>query len=364
MRVALFLPSLAGGGAERVALALLSALRERNCQVDLLLVRREGELLPLVPDDVRVLELGGGRIMRSLRPLVRYLRHEKPAALHAFMWPLTVLAVVARRLARAPTRVIVSDHTTLSRHASSSRELRAMRLTIRRFYAWADARVQVSEAAADDMGELSGLDRSSIEVIANPLLLPAEIRTTAEVERLWGAPPGERILTVGSLKESKDHHTLLHAFACLSRPNARLMVVGDGVLRAELQALAGELGVADRVIWAGFQLDPWPFYASADLFVLASRLEGQPMVLLEALASGLPIVSTDCPSGPGEVLDGGRYGRLVPVGDAVALAEAIAGALVGRSDSAALRHRAAELIESRSLERHIELLLAPSTALQ
>lgn len=357
MRVALFLPSLAGGGAERVALALLAALRERGCQLDLLLVRKKGELLPLVPDGVRVVELGGGRIMRSLPPLVRYLRREKPVALHAFMWPLTVLAVVARRLARAHTRVIVSDHTTLSWHASSVREQRAMRLTIRRFYPWADARVQVSRAAADDMAALSGLDRNSIEVVANPLLGPSEPRTDTAVEQLWRVPSGERILTVGSLKETKDHRTLLHAIACLSRPNARLMVVGDGMLRAELQALAGELGIADRVIWAGFQLDPWPFYASADLFVLASQLEGQPVVLLEALASGLPIVSTDCPSGPREVLDDGRYGRLVPVGDGHALADAMASALSGRSDPAALRRRAAELTGRGSLERHLALLL-------
>lgn len=357
MRVALFLPSLAGGGAERVALALVAALREKGCHVDLLLVRREGELLPLVADDVRVVELGGGRIMRSLPPLVRYLRREKPEALHAFMWPLTVLAVVARRLARAGTRVIVSDHTTLSRHASGSRELRAMRLTIRRFYPSAAARIQVSQAAADDMAALSGLARSSIEVIANPLLVPDEIRATTELERLWAAPPGERILTIGSLKQSKDHRTLLHAFARLSRPGARLMVVGDGVLRPELETLAGELGIADRVIWAGFHLDPWPFYASANLFVLASQLEGQPIVLLEALASGLPIVSTDCPSGPREVLDDGRYGRLVPVGDVEALAEAMARALSSRSDPAELRRRAAELLESGSLERHLALLL-------
>ena len=356
-RVALFLPTLAGGGAERVALALTSGLLAEGCAVDLLLVRREGELLPLVPDGVRVLELGGGRIGRSLLPLVRYLRRERPAALHAFMWPLTVIAVMARRVARVRTRVVVSDHTTLSEHASGPRERAAMRASIRWLYLMADARLTVSEGAANDLAKLSGIARSSMEVVANPVPLSRAGETCAVAEALWGVPPGERILTVGSLKESKDHRTLLRAFAGLPRPGARLMIVGDGVLRQELEELSRKLGIGDRVIWAGFRLDPWPFYASADLFVLASRLEGQPLVLVEAMACGLPVVSTDCPSGPGEMLDGGRYGALVTVGDEDALAKAMHAALDSPLEPAVLRARARQIAGPGSIERHLELLL-------
>ena len=356
-RVALFLPTLAGGGAERVALALTSALLDKGCGIDLLLVRKEGALLRLVPDQVRVLELGGGRILGSLLPLVRYLRREKPDALHAFMWPLTVVAAVARRIARVPTRLVISDHTTLSEHASGGRERQAMRLTIRRFYPWADSRVQVSRAAADDLAGFCGLERGSIEVVGNPLLVSAQVETSDEIEGWWDVPRGERILSVGSLKETKDHRALLRAFAGVPRPRARLMIVGEGPMRDELQALADRLGIGERVIWTGFQLDPWPFYASADLFVLSSRLEGQPVVLLEALASGVPIVSTDCPSGPREVLDEGLYGTLVQVEDEGGLAAAIDGALSAPSMSGALRQRARELLERGSVQRHLQLLL-------
>lgn len=229
-KVALFLPNLAGGGAERVALTLAAALTREGHQVDLLLVRKQGELLPLIPAGVRVLELGGGRLLRSLPRLVRYLRQERPDALHAFMWPLTVIAVVARRVAGSNSRLVVSDQTTLSRHASGPAEQRAMRWTIRAFYPAADARVHVSEAAADDLAELSGIARASVEVVPNPVIPPQPIAATREVEQLWRGPPGERILTVGSLKPSKDHALLIKAFALLRRPRAELMIVGEGGL--------------------------------------------------------------------------------------------------------------------------------------
>lgn len=356
-RVALFLPDLRGGGAERVALALAEALLGEGCRVDLLVVRREGELLPLVPAGVTVTELGGGRLITSLLPLASYLRRERPEALHAFMWPLTVIAVIAVTMARGSTRLVLSDHTTLSAHAGDARERRAMRLTIRFFYPAADARVHVSEAAADDLARLGRIDRGSITVISNPVSVPSAVETSPQVEQLWAVPRGERILSVGSLKPTKDHALLIRAFARLRSPSARLMIVGDGAMRPHLELLAKSLGLAERVVMPGFVLDPWPFYASADLFVLASRLEGQPLVLAEAMLAGLPVVSTDCPHGPREMLDGGGYGRLVPVGDEHGLAAAMEAALAAPADADRQRRRSAELSRGDSMRQHLRILL-------
>lgn len=355
--VALFLPNLAGGGAERVALSIAKALVQQGHRVDLILIRGEGELLGLVPQEARVIELGGGRIASSLKPLIDYLKAERPDALHAFMWPVTIIALLARRFARVGTRIVVSDHTTLSRHANGWWHRMQMRVTQRLFYPAADARVHVSEAAADDMACLSWLPRSMVEVIANPVNAPARIATTPEVERLWATPPGQRILSVGSLKPTKDHPTLIRAFARLERPAARLMIVGEGAMRPKLEALAAELGVAERVIMPGFALEPWPFYASADLFVLSSTLEGQSLVLVEAMMSGLTVASTDCPHGPREVLDDGEFGQLVPVGDDEALADAMERSLRQPVDGERLRQRAMALSQSSSLDRHVDLLL-------
>jgi glycosyltransferase involved in cell wall biosynthesis len=135
------------------------------------------------------------------------------------------------------------------------------------------------------------------------------------------------------------------------------MILGEGALRRELEILAGELGVGGQVLLPGFAADPWPYYASADLFALSSDYEGYPLVLIEALRSGLPVVSTDCESGPREILDGGRYGTLVPVGDEQGLAEALWGGLAGRHDAAALRARAEALSGQSTSDRYLELML-------
>lgn len=181
---------------------------------------------------------------------------------------------------------------------------------------------------------------------------PEALRST---EQLWTAAPGGRILTVGSLKAQKNHPLLLRAFARLARPDARLMILGGGD-DAPLRRLAAELGIADRVVLAGFHLDPTPFYQTADLFVLSSDHEGFGNVIVEALAQGLPVVSTDCPSGPAEILEGGRWGALVPVGDAEALAAAIDRALATPHDPDALKRRAADFAPAIAARRYLDLL--------
>jgi glycosyltransferase involved in cell wall biosynthesis len=158
------------------------------------------------------------------------------------------------------------------------------------------------------------------------------------------------------MKAVKNHQLLLRAFARLDRPDARLMFVGDGNGREALLSLARELDVAERVIFAGFRSDPTPFYLTADLFVLSSDYEGFGNVIVEAMACGTPVVSTDCPSGPGEILEGGRYGRLVPVGNAPALAHAIKTALEAPVDRDALVRRASDFAPEIAARRYLDLL--------
>ena len=154
----------------------------------------------------------------------------------------------------------------------------------------------------------------------------------------------------------KNHPLLLRAFARLAHRDARLMLLGQGQNEAMLRALAGELGIADRVIFAGFHSDPSPFYATADLFVLSSDREGLPTVLIEALSFGLPPVSTDCPSGPAEILGNGRWGRLVAVGDADALADEMDEALAATVDCEALKCRAADFSPEIAARKYLDLL--------
>jgi glycosyltransferase involved in cell wall biosynthesis len=294
----------------------------------------------------------------SLMPLVRYLRREQPDAFHATMWPSTVIAIIAHRLALSKSRLMVSDQVTLSQQVTRPMQRTALRLSTGLLYPLADVRVQCSAVAADDLARLAGIDRKTIEVITNPVEPPPRIETRDDIERLWGVARGERIITVGTLKEQKNHELLIDAFAKLDRPSARLMIVGEGPLRGALLEKARQLGVADRMIVAGFQLDPWPWLASADLFVLSSDYEGFPLVLAEAMAAGLKVVSTDCISGPAELTDHGRYGRLVPCRDPEALAAAMAAALDVTVDSGRMRRRARKMAGPTQIARYADLLTA------
>jgi glycosyltransferase involved in cell wall biosynthesis len=352
-RVAICLPDMGGGGAERVALEIIRELLEAGHKVDLVLVRARGELLPLVPSAVRIIDLGASRMLGALAPLTRYFRRERPDAVQVSMWPLTTIAILAHRLSRSRALLMTSDHIAFS-HAGGWDKL-VIRLTAGPLYRLADQRVVVSSGTAQDLSELTGLKRDRFELIYNPISPPRNIRSTPDIDRLWeGAKT--RIIAVGSLKRAKNHALLLRAFARLGREDAKLMILGEGPLRGDLEALAAELKIADDVIMPGFAIDPWPFYASASLFVLSSDWEGFANVVLEALAAGLPVVSTDCPSGPSEILDRGRFGRLVPMGDEAALAEAMNRALDDPGDLEAGKARAASFSKG-SARRYRQLLI-------
>lgn len=362
-RLALFLPDLGGGGAERVALALLQGFLNRGHAVDLVLAQRRGALLPLVPDGVDIVDLGAPQLRHAIVPLARYLRQRRPQALHAMMWPLPVLAVVARSLARVDTRIVGSEHSTLWTMPHGLRH-RMVRTLTRMAYMKADALVAVSGGVANDLSAFVGMPRDRIAVIHNPLLLPATLPApTIAVDR-W--PPGtKRILAVGTLKSEKNYPLLLRALARVrARVPASLLILGDGPLREMLEAQVAQAGLGDMVVFAGFDTEPWPYYVAADLFVLSSDSEGLPTVLIEALHAGLPIVSTDCPSGPREILAEGKYGALLRCRDEDALAEAMIDAIAGsdgqrKEQMAARRARAAELTGDVPFVRHLALMTGP-----
>jgi glycosyltransferase involved in cell wall biosynthesis len=362
-RLAFFLPDMRGGGAERVALRLIEDFLKAGHEIDLVLQQKIGELLPLLPAEVRVFDLEAPRVRKGLRPLIRYFRQRRPDAMQISMWPLTVVGILAHRLARSRARIVTSDHAALSKHFPSSDPLvyRSLTWTVRLFYPLADARIVVAKEAADDLARISGVDRRSLEVVYNPVgEPPADVGTTREIEALWGEAE-RRIITVGSLKAQKNQQLLIRSFTrAFKGKSVKLMILGQGELRPSLEALAAELGVSDQVLLPGFATDPWPYYASADLFALSSDYEGYPLVLIEALRSGLTIVSTDCESGPREILDGGRYGRLVPVGDEEALGDAMKEALDRPQDAATLRARAETLSGQSTSDRYLELMLGES----
>lgn len=355
-RLALFLPDMGIGGAERVALAMLQGFLDRGYEVDLVLANGVGHLLSLVPEGVTIVDLHAPRFRQVLFALVRYLRDRRPHALQAMMWPTPLLAIIARRLAGVDTRIIVSEHTTLSMVPQGLR-YRPVRALTRRVYREADALIAVSAGTADDLATFVGLPRERIEVIYNPLQLPKMLPAADEAAAMW--PVGtRRLLAVGELKAEKNYPLLLRALGRLGgQLPVSLLILGDGSLRAEIKRQIAAAGLEDIVVMAGFHNEIWSFYTAAELFILSSNVEGFGNVLVEAMHAGVPVISTDCPSGPVEILDGGRFGTLVPCNDDEALAAAIAAALAREANPAALRARAAALSGTDAIDQHLALML-------
>jgi glycosyltransferase involved in cell wall biosynthesis len=329
MRVALFLPNLGGGGAERVFALLAEGLAARGIETEVVLVRAEGPHLASVRAVVPVTDLGLTATRHSLLPLARYLRRRRPDVLVTALLHASIVGVWARELARVDTAVVITHHLSLVA-TNSSLKGRLWSALRTRFYPWADAIVAVSRDMAADLERALRTPPRRVDTILNPVITPRLAVLGAEpLEHPWfatGQPPV--ILGIGRLEAQKDFPTLIRAFAEL-RPQhpARLVILGDGGDRQALQSLARELGVADDVALPGFVPNPYAYLKRAAVFALSSIYEGLPTVLIEALALGTPVVSTDCRSGPREILEDGALGRLVPIRDPGALAGAIASTL-------------------------------------
>lgn len=361
-KIALFLPSLEGGGVRRVMVNLARGFVEHGHPVDFVLGRAAGPYLQWLPPQVRVVDLGAKRLLFAFPALVRYLRRERPAGLLAAMDHVNVVAAGARLLSGAPTRVVVSVHGVASREfreSSRGRHRYAVPLLARLLYRRADAVVAVSRGVAGDLAACVGIPRERIRVIYNPVLTPEFWDRAAQaVGHPWFAPGKPPVvLSVGRLTPEKDFPTLLRALVYLRRKReARLVILGEGGERPRLEALAREWGLETVVDLPGFVDNPYAYMARAGVFALSSVREGFGNVLVEALAAGVPVVATDCTGGPGEILDRGRYGRLVPVGDPEALAAALGEALDHPRESSRRQERAREFTLERAVPQYLEVL--------
>jgi glycosyltransferase involved in cell wall biosynthesis len=328
--IAFFLPGLHGGGAERIIVNLAQGMTERGLPVDLVMSAAVGDFLGHVPPAVRLVDLKAGRVLMSIRPLAEYLRRERPRVLVSSLSHANLVALWAARLAGNPTPIVVTEHNTMSAVEQGAIERLLWPPLLRAFYPWASHVVAVSHDAADDFARTTGIPRDRVQVVYNPVITPAMMALARQApDHPWlapGQPPV--VLGVGRLTRQKDFPTLVRAFAEVRRGRpARLIILGEGEDRAALETLIGELGLGDAVALPGFRPNAMAFMAGSAVFALSSAWEGLPTVLIEALAAGAQVVSTDCPSGPREILQGGRLGALVPVGDAAALARAIGQAL-------------------------------------
>ena len=398
-RVAVYVDDLWGGGMQKVMTTLACGFAERGHDVELVTCDASGPLRATLPPSVQVVELervpqcvarlypfaaDPGAAFSLLRPvllplrplptlpylpaLVRYLRRSRPDGLISASPQANLEAIWARSLAGVPTRLLATIHLTLLENAPSARrwQRRYLPALIRRTYVSADAIAVVCDALGDDLAAATGLPRERIQTIYNPVVSPAiEAAARQPLDHPWFAPSAPPVvLGVGRIGRQKDFATLVRAFARVrAHRAARLVILGEAKQAAKhaervarLRELADQLGVGADVELPGFAANPFAYMARAAVFALSSRYEGLGNVLIEAMACGCPVVSTDCPVGPAEILEGGRYGPLVAVGDDAALADAILRTLDGPLPAALLRARAQDFTVARAVDRYLAVL--------
>jgi glycosyltransferase involved in cell wall biosynthesis len=397
-RIALVFEDFAGGGVQRSMLRTADELVGRGFAVDLVVGRAAGPLLSEVPPQARVVELERSsrwrlragayavadrtifeslvrskkarKSTRYLPALIRHFRSRRPNAVLAATTRYNLMVLWARRLAGLAASVIVSQRDQSSDPTLSPGLLRCGHpaTLIRRSYVQADAIVAVSNGVADDLATCAGIPRSRITTVYNPVVGPDLLaKAQHSLDHPWfapGAPPV--ILGVGRPVPQKDFATLIRAFVRVrvQRP-VRLLILGEpeeshAEYARKLRALPKELDVAEDVSFSGFVVNPFAYMARAAVFVLSSVHEGLPGALIQALACGCPVVSTDCPFGPAEILDGGRFGAIVPIADDRAMAAAIVAALDHPIAAERLRARAELFSVERAVDRYLELMFGES----
>ncbi|MEW8278733.1 MAG: glycosyltransferase [Candidatus Thiodiazotropha sp.] len=350
------------GGVERMVLNLVNAMAERGLRIDLLLIKTRSRHLNEIHPAINRIDLGSRHTLTSLLPLARYLKRTRPPCLLAAKDRAGRIAVIARILAAASrTRLVLRLGTNLTAafaHKSGWR-LFLRRLPIRLLYPRIDRIIAVSEGVREDTLAVSGVRPEKVVVVRNPVITPQllEAADAPSLDPWLDDAEIPVILGVGRLTVQKDFPTLLRAFAELrSQRPCRLIILGDGRQREKLLAMSEELGISEALALPGFTANPYAYMKRADLFVLSSRWEGSPNALTEAMALGTPVVSTDCPSGPSELLDGGRIAPLVPAGDWQALSKAMQRMLDQPPDPALLRESVQEYNAQQSAAHYLEIM--------
>ncbi|WP_219835801.1 glycosyltransferase [Paenibacillus sp. R14(2021)] len=353
MKSVLFIaPSLRGGGAERVIINLLKHMSRSGVELSFIALKLEGPYVSQLPDDVEAIDLNTRRVRHSIFKLTREINRIQPDVVLSTLGHLNLLLLLIRPFLRKKPKLVLREANAPSFAIPANSKGRFMKWLYRILYPRADRIIALSSGMAEDLIRFSRLPAGKVTIIHNPVVTEeVNKRASQQAEHAWITDKQLPVcISVGRLVEQKNYDVLLRAFALVQQQlPCRLIVLGEGKERAKLEGLRDRLGLTDKVDFHGFASNPFAYVAKADLFVLSSRWEGMPNVLLEALAVGIQIVSTDC-IGVDDVLDGGKYGAIVPVGGEAELASAIARSL-SRQDAAACADRQKSRAAHFNIER-------------
>ncbi len=363
-RIAIFASTSGHSGVDRAMQNLIPELCARGFLVDQLKVRRHGPNLEFSHPNYRIIDLGTSHTYTAVFAIARYLKQYTPCVMLSDKDRVNRTALAARWLSGTKTNLVFSSGTTISIDLShrGAVERGIQRWSMRNLYPKAQRVIVTCKGVADDMSDYTGLARDKIYVVESPVI-PDSLLTTspAAPAHPWLQEKTTAvILGVGELSDRKDFTTLIRAFAQLQcEPAPRLIILGKGKRKDALLALCDELGVSERVDFPGHVPDPYAFMAHANVFAFTSRWEGLGFVLIEALAMGCPVVSTDTPSGPSEILQDGKYGPLVPVGDVDALTKELQKVIVNPPEKSWLQQAAQPYTVSAAADAYLRALGLP-----
>jgi glycosyltransferase involved in cell wall biosynthesis len=363
-RIALFFATSGHSGVDRVVRNLLPEFDRSGRSFDLLQIRGHGPHIEEDYPNIRKIRLPAGHKSTALLPLAWYLYRHRPSAILLDNHRLNMTALRAKVMTRSPVKVCVRVGTSMSAlRTEQPRRYRRESAQMRNWYRHAHALIAPSESGARDLQELSGVPRERVHAIANPVVNDRlYLEADEPVQHPWFSSASVPVITAcGNLSRLKDHATLIRAFAIVRETlPCHLLILGEGDQRGDLERLARREGVADDVWMPGFASNPYRYMAKSSLFVHTSRREGLGMVIIEALALGIPVVATDCPTGPADILQQGRFGRLVEPGAAGALAEAILETLRAPLPGAFLRQAADRFRADEIARRYLDILVSTS----
>ncbi|NNE35308.1 MAG: glycosyltransferase, partial [Rhodothermales bacterium] len=350
-----------------MTVVLANEMVDRGYRVDIILLKSGGRFSDGLSEKVNVINFDLKYAWGGAPRLASYIRRERPDIVISSFDPTNVIAIVGWLFSLKSSKMMVRTHGHLSRYIldTSSRYQWMLPLLIRRLYPLVDFRVAVSDGVADDLAGFTGISRDSITTIYNPVVRdrfntpPEEITSHAAK---W-KPDAKIILGVGRLSIDKNFALLIRAFASVRQriPSARLVIVGEGSQRPVLEKMIADRGLTNHAELPGFINNPWPYYSTADVFVSTSNHEGFGNAIVEAMACGCPVVCTDCPSGPREILDDGEYGTLVPVDDVGALVTAILNALECTHDTTAAADRSAYFSVQKSTDNYLGMIFSKTS---
>lgn len=360
LRLAVIIPSLEGGGAERVVINLLNEFSvKQHVQVDLIVFQRTGALLHSIPRSVKLHSLDSSRAAASVFKLYYYLYKTKPAAVLSHLAHTNILSALVRIILWKRPRLYIVDHIPITQYLDAIENpiiKRLHRLLINFLYPSATRIFSVSSGIREELAELLPRSQHKVFTIYNPITPISEsYGISCNIAML--IPKGRFILGLGRLVEQKNFQFLIRAAApVLQEKTLNLVIAGIGPQIDYLKDIARQSGIEDRVFFLGYVAKPSELIRKADVLALASLYEGLPTVLIEALAFGTQVVSTDCPTGPNEILCGGKYGWLSPVGDFDAFRENLTAALDSPLPPSHLQIRARDFDRSKSAMRYLDLM--------